>query len=379
MQSILDNDLYKFTMLDMVLDMYRDAQVEYKFFNRSDDNEHTNPFSYRVENHYKNWQCNLRATDVELQYLKKLGLSDKCLNFLADWKPMNWLGFDIKVGKHTDGIEGLSYRGTWADLILLEVPLLSMMSQANNSAFTEENKKKHHIKKARRLQRAGIKFAEFGTRRRFSETEQYRVIDALRKFPNFIGTSNLGYARYFNVPAIGTVAHELVMAYGAMYGYEDANYLAHKDFFKFWQNKKPRVTLVDTYTSDFYFKTTKDKWILNSLTQWVRQDSGNPVEWINKYGHRLLSNDCGVIFSDGLTVDSAINIEKHVKRRFPELKRQYAIGTYFTNDMKNQNAPKYVIKLTKLNGKDCVKLSDEAGKETGDLLEVARCKKHITE
>lgn len=64
------------------------------------------------------------------------------------------------------------------------------------------------------------------------------------------------------------------------------------------------------------------------------------------------------------------------------LTASFGIGTHLTNDFHMIDDPKtkskplnMVIKLRKMDGMECVKLSDDRGKWTGDKGEVQRCRR----
>jgi len=115
--------------------------------------------------------------------------------------------------------------GRWTDIILYEIPLLSLISEAY---FRFIDKEWDHIGqyerafcKAERLIRGGCKFAEFGTRRRRDYETHDAVIRGLRdahqalktmtweNLGGFNGTSNVHFAMKYNLVPVGTVAHEL--------------------------------------------------------------------------------------------------------------------------------------------------------------------------
>ena len=55
----------------------------------------------------------------------------------------------------------------------------------------------------------------------------------------------------------------------------------------------------------------------------------------------------------------------------------FGIGTNLTNDFEGIDALAIVIKLFEIDGKHVIKLSDDAGKHTGDLITIRLVKQMI--
>ena len=241
--------------------------------------------------------------------------------------------------------------------------------------------------KAIRLIGNGVKFSDFGTRRRFSFDHQERVIqsfiEAQKQFTKtcFVGTSNVYLAMKYNLTPIGTMSHQFVETC-SLYGYNEANYLA----MDYWQDVYAGslgIFLYDTYTRKAFFQNFTQ--LHAKLFDGLRVDSGDNVEALEEIilKYKELGVDPAqksIIFSNGLNVDDAIKLHEIVNGRMGD---SYGIGTFLTCDVDNVKAMNIVVKLTaakiteKRNWKKVVKLSDDLGKYTGDPEEIEICKKTL--
>jgi len=173
------------------------------------------------------------------------------------------------------------------------------------------------------------------------------------------------------VKPIGTMAHEWIMGVSALEGLRHANRFAlhkWKDVYK----ADLGIALTDTFGSDAFWEDFDLE--LAKVYDGVRHDSGDPLifgEMAIKHYESLGIDPKSktIVFSDGLNVDKALEIQKFFEGR---IKTSYGIGTHFTNDFETP-ALSMVIKLRSIDGIPVVKLSDESGKETGDerALEIA--------
>lgn len=375
--SILDNDLYKFSMLNAVLKKYPNQKVEYKFYNR-DKREYPLGFSAEFKRQVE-YMDKLSLTQIEELYLRNKCehlFDEEFFTFLQDFR------FDSsKVHIKFNSVKELSViiSGTWEETILYEVPLMAIISevffQLTSGDISLSKFKLGTAQKGETLKANNIKCMEFGTRRRYSKLAQSLAISILKitAKENFLGTSNVYFSMIHNVPVDGTVAHEWIMFHGATVGYKGANNAAITAWRDVYGTELD-VVLPDTYTSKAFFETLSET-LLASLTK-ARQDSGDPLVFtdlfLDIYGS--LSVDKTILYSDGLNVDKTLIINKY---REGEVLKKYAIGTHFTNDMEGVTPLNMVIKLDKVNGKSTIKLSDTEGKNTGDPEEVLTCKKEL--
>ena len=224
--------------------------------------------------------------------------------------------------------------------------------------------------------RDDIKFADFGTRRRFSAAWHEHVIERLAKeLPNsFVGTSNPWFAHKYDLKPIGTYAHEMPMVYAGIADSQGRNPLdGHKEMLLDWQNYYKgdlSIALTDTFGSEFFFNDFKD--VAHSWNG-LRHDSGDPAAFAQRsiefYENQGINpKEKMMVFSDGLDTDKIIDLADLFN---DELNVLDGWGGGLMNDV-GIRANNYVMKATNVNGVDTVKLSDEAGKHTGPKAQVDR-------
>ncbi len=370
--SLLDNDFYKFTMQNAVIKLFPYARVSYRFINRG---EHAFPpgFAAALKNEVEK-MANLKLTGDEKQYLmEKCGYLDPTyLDFLSGFRyipaevQIQQKGVDLKIH-----IEGFWYR-----TILWEVPLMALISELYyrfQRAQRLPDEKVVRIVKAKisHYKKMGIKIAEFGTRRRHSFAVHQLVVNALKKYGegSFTGTSNVALARSSGVKPIGTHAHEWFMFHAARFGFQMANIVALENWVNVYRGDLG-IALSDTYTSKVFFESFDKKF--SKLFDGVRHDSGDPITFARQAIAHYQSLNIDplsktIIFSDALNPDKVDRIVAFCRNK---IGMSFGIGTNFTNDV-GLEPLNIVVKMSaaRPEGKDwirVVKLSDEAGKYTGD-------------
>ena len=358
-------------MQQAVLQHYPHAWATYKFKNRG-----TQRFSTTFLNQLKRY--------VEVEFPKLILQPDEAsyLELTGYFKPWyieylkNYRFNPKEVSLSLDEENNLcsDIYGPWHSTILWEVPLMAAISelhfQINYSGqkddFGEYVKKT--CKKRDTLFFNLCTFSEFGTRRRHSYKTQKTAIDASKGL-NFKGTSNVHFAKMFNVKPIGTMAHEWIMGVSALEGLEHANRFALDKWVDVY-NGNLGIALTDTYGTDAFLKDFDMR--LSKLYDGVRQDSGDPIVFTDKIVDHY--NKMGInpshkfiVFSDALkSCKQILNIKNHCDKN--NIGCTFGIGTWLTCDLDNhQISPlNMVIKLDSINGKSVVKLSDDVGKVTGD-------------
>lgn len=370
-KSLLDTDLYKLTMMQAVFHQQPTVMVKYEFKCRNkgiDFRPHLDFIKAEVEAFRK-----LTFQPEELSFLKSLGLfKEDFINYLFIYRN-DANRIDVYIDKNGDLC--IDVYGTWLNTILAEVPVLAIV----NEIYFTSGKTKAQIdaetvvavdrlmKKIGNLQRASIttadlvKIMEFGTRRRRSFEHQGNVIKLLVENvrANLVGTSNVYFAKQFNIPCKGTHAHEWFMAHQALVRLQDFQKVALQR----WQDEYPGslgIALADTlgfqaFLNDFNLYFAK-------LYDGIRQDSGDPLDVYNRMvaHYEKLGIDPKtktIIFSDGLTIDSAIAL----KAQTPKMNTLFGIGTSLTNDFGDE-ALQIVMKMTECNGSPVAKISEARGK-----------------
>ena len=373
-RSIIDSDLYKFTMQWWVLQHYPEAEVVYTFNNRDKTMLFTQEAVDEIMRQVK-LMSNLKLTDREYDWMKQnlpfLPIAYR--QFLAAYR---FNPNQVHIRLTITGQLEITLKGKWRDTILWEVPLMAIISEVYfkmvDTDWTMDGQRELARQKAKLLNDAGCIFADFGSRRRRNFETQNIVVEEMKQFKGFAGTSNPYLAMIHNVKALGTCAHEAI---GGVAGLESLNH-PNKIFMERWAETYKGslgTMLPDTYGTDsFLMDFTLEK---AKLWDGVRHDSGDPFEFTDKIinHYKLLGIDPTtktIIFSDGLNVETAIKLNEYCKGK---IRCSFGIGTFFTSDfkkisdsLKKSNAMNMVIKLTMINGVPVVKLSDSPGKAIGE-------------
>lgn len=379
--SLLDTDLYKFTMQQCALRQFSNVWVKYIFRSRN-ILEWTKEMHDELLKQIKHF-CNLSFKKYELEYLASLRFIKRdYIEFLKLYRPLEeHINASFEDNKLTVSIEG-----PWYQTIIWEIPVLAMISEiyyyytvckTNGEEAVYKQGESNLIKKLDDkllpIYKAenGFKFSDFGTRRRFSFKWQDRAISILKeKVPAdcLVGTSNVYFAKKYNLLAVGTNAHEYYQVGQAL----DKVRLAESQKFMLqsWVNEYRGdlgIALSDTLGTDKFLKDF-DLYFAK-LYDGIRHDSGDPIEWgykvIKHYKNlRIDPKTKTLLFSDSLNFDKAYNIYKEFKN---ETKVTFGIGTFIMNDFEPIAKPlNIVMKLQMVNGKPVAKLSDDEGKTMCD-------------
>lgn len=379
--SLLDTDLYKLTMMQAVLHNAPAANVEYTFVNRQSDLD-LRPYKAEIERQIDHL-CKLRFSHDELDYLHKLRFfKTEFLEFLRIFQ----LNRDfVSVSDEGENL-AIHIKGSWLHTILFEVPLLAIVSEVYTSKnYPEENYELGQAKlqaKIEQIQSAKLgntyKISDFGTRRRFSREWQQQVVQTLMNAlpDNFVGTSNVALAKVFDLKPIGTMAHEYFQAYQAL---GDRLADSQKAALQSWANEYRGdlgIALSDIYGIDAFLRDF-DLYFCK-LFDGVRHDSGDPFQWGDKviahYEHnRIDTQTKTLVFSDSLTIDKTIELFDYFHDR---IKLGFGIGTKLTNDL-GHKALSIVIKMTRCNDQPVAKISDEPGKVICEDAEFLSYLKHV--
>ena len=367
-ESLLDTDLYKFTMMQVVQHHFAEAQVEYRFKCRNNDID-LSPYVREIEEEIRGL-CELRFTREELDYLRRWRF------FKSDF--VDLLGLFqlqsrfVKVAPREDSPNeiDITIKGPWLHTILFEVPVLAIVSEIyyrDNVAKPdyEEGRKRlaAKIAQANTIPGTDFRIADYGTRRRFSHVWQEEVIRTLKRdmSTHFVGTSNVRFAMEQGLTPLGTMAHEYLQACQAVGPrLRDSQTFA----FNMWSREYrgdlgialSDVCGMDAFLRDFDLFFCK-------LFDGVRHDSGDPFEWGEKLiAHyqkmRIDPHTKTMVFSDSLNVPLAMRLYEYFKGR---VQTSFGIGTNLTNDL-GYEPLQIVIKMTRCNGQPVAKISDEPTK-----------------
>jgi len=376
--NFIDTDLYKLSMMQAVFHQYPNAKVRWEFKCRNKGVE-LGFIKNELNEQVKSWD-NLRITKKEANYLRTIPF------FTEDF--IQFLENDFCLDSNRIYIENvggdlvIEAMGTWLDTIWYEVPLLATVNELYFDNFDDNLK----YMNAERILRNKLhlikdyptfKYAEFGTRRRFSKYWQEQALQIqMEMVPNnLVGVSNVKLAMDYNLKPIGTVAHEWTMAH---LGIVDNISQAQKRALHVWQQEygqKLGIALTDTFTSDAFFRDFDFN--LARGYDGIRHDSGCPFEFGEKAIKHWESIGIdprrkSVVFSDGLNFPLALDIWRRFIGRTGV---SFGIGTNITNDFDGVKALAIVMKLLECNDQSCIKLSDDKGKNMGDPRMIEKVKK----
>src|SRR5215213_2001363 len=172
-QSLLDTDLYKFTMMQVVLHHFPGAQVEYKFKCRTEGVDFR-PYIDEIKAEV-DALVNLRFREDELAYLRSLRfMKSDFVDFLALFH-FNEKYVSIGAGD-SPGEMDITIRGPWLHTIMYEIPILAIVSeiyfrrtQPRPDLSEGRRRLKGKIDLVRTVERElDFRISDFGTRRRFS-------------------------------------------------------------------------------------------------------------------------------------------------------------------------------------------------------------------
>ena len=365
--SLLDTDLYKFNMNQVMFHKHTNLNGVYIFKCRNKDVTFTQEMVDEI-NAQIDHLCTLKFTDEELDYLGSLRfIKSDYVEFLRLWHPIRkyvrcWLG------EFTDNFY-LEVTGPLFSVMQFEIYLLEIINEVyfrmkyNYLDLVESAKFKLGEKvEGLNINKYTFKFAEFGCRRRLSREWQDYVLPKLLETGKCVGTSNVYLAMKYGCKPIGTYAHEYVQMYQGVEGVQLAhtNKVAMQEWFEEYKGDNG-TALTDTLGTDLFLRDFD--WLQATCYTGVRHDSGDPIEW----GEKLIAHyeklgidpkNKTLLFSDSLDFDKAQAIYNHFKDR---INVSFGIGTFLTNDTE-VNALNIVIKLQYVNGHPVAKLSDNPEK-----------------
>jgi nicotinate phosphoribosyltransferase len=372
--SLLDTDLYKFTMMQVVLHQFPGAQVEYRFKCRNAGAPGVTPLAPLVSEIREEIRalCSLRFQDAELGYLRSMRfIKSDFVDFLGLFRLNEKY---VQVSALPSGEIDVTIRGPWLHTILFEIPVLAII---NEVYFRNTQKLPDFLEGRRRLDAKieqlqgpglqALKIADYGTRRRFSlawHEEVLRTLNArLGSGPmgQFAGTSNVLFAMKLGLTPLGTMAHEYLQACQALGPrLRDSQTFGFESWAREYRGDLG-IALSDVYGMDAFLRDF-DMYFCK-LFDGARHDSGDPFAWgerlIAHYRHnRVDPLTKTLIFSDSLTVPKTIELFRQFSGR---CQLAFGIGTNLTNDL-GYEPLQIVIKLVRCNGQPVAKLSDTPSK-----------------
>jgi nicotinate phosphoribosyltransferase len=372
--SLLDTDLYKFTMWQAMLHRHPQTRAEYAFVCR---NTPTLPLAVLVDevNEQLDHLCTLAFAPDELACLGKLRfIKPDFIDFLRIFRFQRPF---VEARAEGDTLR-IAARGPMVHVMGFEIHVLAIVNELYFRRFDADTA----LAEGRRRLAAKIErwrafaaepprahpyeVSDFGTRRRFSAAWQREVVATLqRELPRFFkGTSNVLLARDLQLVPIGTMAHEYLQAYQALgVRLRDHQKAALEDWVQEYRGDLgialTDVVGMDAFLADFDLYFAK-------LFDGLRHDSGDPFWWGEKaLAHyaalRIDARTKRLVFSDSLDVERSLALYRHFADR---VQVGFGIGTHLTNDV-GHTPLNIVMKLVRCNDQPVAKLSDSPGKTLG--------------
>ncbi|OTG71497.1 nicotinate phosphoribosyltransferase [Acinetobacter sp. ANC 4218] len=378
-QSLLDTDLYKFTMLQVVLHKFPQTHSVYHFRCRNLEDT-VYPLTDILDdlNQQLDYLCQLKFKEDELLYLRSLRfIKSDFVDYLELFQLKRRF---IKASIDEQGRLDIWIEGPMVQAMMFEIFVLAIVNELyfmrirSDEVLAEGERRLQakvellkHYEKELKPHEPPFLVSDFGTRRRYSFAWQKHVIEVFNQAsPNiFRGTSNVLIAKELGITPIGTMAHEFLQAFQAL----DVRL---RDF-----QKAALETWVQEYRGDLGIALTDvvgmDAFLRDfdlyfaKLFDGLRHDSGDPYAWGDKaYAHykklKIDSKTKMLTFSDGLNLEKAWSLHQYFKDRFQV---SFGIGTNLTNDL-GQTPLNIVLKLVECNGQSVAKISDSPGKTMTD-------------
>ena len=381
-QTLLDTDMYKLTMMQAMFHKYTSANTRWAFKCRDGsgfpDGASKAAFLDAL-NKSIDHLCTLRFTPDELEWVRNIRtkagnqlFKDDFVDYLEMFK---FNRKHVNVFVDVDGSLGIELDGPWVAVSPFEVPVLAIVSELTGGPLTCEDNEEARMRlianlamislgdRKKEMIEKGFKFADFGTRRRRSADHHEGVIDLIMvTCPELLaGTSNLDLARRWGLTPIGTMAHEWFQAHQQL-GARLVD--SQKDALEVWtQEYRGELGIAlsdicgfDAFLRDFDLMFAK-------LFDGCRHDSGDAVEWCEKLiahyeAFGIDPKTKTAVFSDGLTFGKMMELFEMFHAR---INVSFGIGTKLTNDT-GKKAPNIVLKMVELNGLPVAKISDSPGK-----------------
>jgi nicotinate phosphoribosyltransferase len=425
-RSLLDTDFYKLLMLQFIWKHYPKTHVQFTLFNRSSSGP-VDTFAHEELIAQLDHARSVRFQRSELVWLA--GNTFYGRRGIFEPAFLEWLERDFRLSDYElsvkDGRFHLSFDGLWTDTTMWELYSLSIISELRTRANLKKlsefgldilyaRAKTKLWSKIERLRGVpNLSVADFGTRRRHSFLWQEYVVGAMAANlgSGFTGTSNAFLAHKHDLEAIGTNAHEIPMVLAALAPQNDDEALKVSQYhvLELWQKTYDgalRIMLPDTFGTTQFLEGAPD-WVADWTGQ--RVDSKDPyiagdeyIEWLKARGRD--PRDKLLIASDALDIDDILGLHAyfggtlasrttakdfrsaadfHDRRKWTPGRRirfSAGWGTLLTSDFRgcdpSGNAGfdpiSLISKVSSVEGRPAVKLSDNYAKALGPPEEIQR-------
>ena len=424
-RSLLDTDFYKLLMLQFIWKQFPRTKTSFTLVNRTTHVRLGEIVSLEQLREQLEETRRLRFHKSELIWLA--GNTFYGRRGIFEPAFLEWLERDFRLSDFDLSVENgqliLRFHGLWTETTLWEIYALSAIDELKTRASLKrlsefeldilyaraKTKLWEKMERLRGVPRLSV--SDFGTRRRHSFLWQEYVVKAMSDVlgANFAGSSNTYLAYKHDLEAIGTNAHELPMALAALANGEEELRTAQYRLLELWQQSyqgELLILLPDTFGTT-QFLDHAPEWVADWTGQ--RVDSKDPyvagdeyIQWLERRGRdprrkRLIASDAldvgqilglhayfggrllnGATPGDFERASDFADERKWVADRRIRLSAGW--GTFLTNDFRNCNPQggdefdpvSLVCKLTEVEGRPAVKLSDNYLKAMGPADEVER-------
>ena len=424
-RTLLDTDFYKLLMLQFIWKHYPTTHVSFSLFNRSTSVRLADMFPREELIHQMEHARQLKFRRSELVWLA--GNTFYGRRGIFDPVFLEWLEHDFRLSDYElsvkDGQFHLQFDGRWTETTMWELYALSILGELKTRAAMKKLRefgldilyaraKTKLWGKIERLRGVpDLAVADFGTRRRHSFLWQEYVVNAMKTSLGsaFTGTSNAFLAHKHDLEAIGTNAHEIPMVLAAL-THDDQDLRASQyRVLELWQatyHGSLRIMLPDTFGTTQFLENAPD-WAADWTGQ--RIDSKDPyvggdeyIQWLKARGRD--PHDKRIIASDALDVDDILGLHAYfggtlangvAREDFrsasdfndpakwtPGRRIRFSAGwgTLLTNDFRGCDPAtggdfdpiSLICKVSTVEGKPAVKLSDNYAKALGTPAEIDR-------
>ncbi len=412
-------------MLQFIWKHFPNTQVQFSLFNRHPavriaDIIHIEEFKVQLQ-HVRG----LRFRKSELVWLA--GNTFYGRRGIFEPAFLEWLERDFRLSDYQfrvrDGQIQLTFDGPWTATTMWELYALAILDELKTRAHLKTlsefgldilyaRAKTKLWGKIERLRGVpGLSIADFGTRRRHSFLWQEYVVDAMAANlgGNFIGTSNAFLAHKHDLEAIGTNAHEIPMVVAALAKDDVELKESQYKVLDLWQQTYEGALLVmlpDTFGTTQFLANAPD-WVADWTGQ--RVDSKDPylagdeyIAWLKAHGRD--PREKLMIASDTLDVDPILGLHAyfggmmakgagpgdfrnaadfHDRNKWTagrKIRFSAGWGTLLTNDFRGCNPNDgdgfdpigLICKVSTVEGRPAVKLSDNYSKALGPAPEIER-------
>ena len=424
-RSLLDTDFYKLLMLQFISKHFPNTRATFTVVNRTSAVSLGHIVNIDELREQLEATRKLRFHKSELIWLAgntfygKRGIFEPAF---LEWLDRDFClsDFDLSI---KEGQISLQFEGLWSETTMWEIYALSAIDELKTRDSLKRlseleldilyaRAKTRLWEKMERLRDVpGLNLSDFGTRRRHSFLWQEYVVTAMADVlgTNFSGSSNTFLAYKHDLEAIGTNAHELPMALAALADTDDEVKSAQYSVLELWQQTyqgELLILLPDTFGTTQFLRGAPD-WV----AEWTGQriDSKDPFVAGDEYISWLEERGCDprkkrLIASDSLDVDAILALHAYFggtlrngaslaefghardfldeRKWIPNRRIRFSAGwgTLLTNDFRNCNPHgderfdpvSLVCKLSEVDGRPAVKLSDNYSKAMGPPSEVKR-------